>query len=209
MDTRLFDVLNNSANQQSNHQPTISQPLTKNGKNGKNGKECRETGFLQNPFSQFSESEPDDRLPAHQQMEQPKVSIGEYPPIHFAALPSSVAEVVQFAMTRNDFKTSDVQKWLARFDFNRQAVAILAKLTDHDEVRETLECVFRFLHYNNRAGWKIEKSWRSAFLGFKENCDYGSDYGNGVADTPLAWVPHIAGLDGWPDEVESLEEKEI
>jgi hypothetical protein len=123
--------------------------------------------------------------------------------------PASVAEVIQFALTRKRegapyCVTSELDAWLTSADLSVPARDLLDE--QEDDVRETLHIAFRFIHYNNLRGWPLTNDWRSAFTGFVEMLLPRLESGQeATPDVPLDWVPHIAGRDGWPEEEESNE----
>ena len=116
--------------------------------------------------------------------------------------PDSVHELLIHALTRCGFITSEANDWLQRVDLNVPAFEILEAIQD-DALREALTLGFRFLHWNNRKGWKLENDWRAAFEGFNDVC-YTGGCGDGPANVPRDWITHIAGVDGWPPNESDL-----
>ena len=119
--------------------------------------------------------------------------------------PESMTEVIVYSLTRIGVATSKATKWVKQFDFHADVCDITARgildaVVNVDEsVIESLKFAFRFCHYNNGRGWPLTHHWRTAFDGFVATCEAGN-FGQGAADVPLDWVPHIAGVDGWPED---------
>lgn len=170
IDTRLFDVLSALGNEQVNEQTTGKQ-RTKNEQTTTKKKVRRKEG----------------------EYDSKETGVVQRP---LSSRPGSVASVVEFALLKK-YEPSQVRQWLDATDFDKPAQNILDALREDNEVaKELLLWAFRFLHYNNRHGWQLQHNWRSAFDGFIEICDHGS----GPADTPIDWIPHIAGVGGWPED---------
>ena len=106
--------------------------------------------------------------------------------------PVSVEEVVVFALCYFKVPSATIDNWLiagARKDLRSGKITaqkIMEKAGEHGAYY--LQKAFRFIYYNNRAGWNLAHSWKSACSGFLEKCDYGA----GSADPPKAWIPHIS-----------------
>jgi hypothetical protein len=111
--------------------------------------------------------------------------------------PESVAEVLRFALTHPPIGGKVVDTWLTP-NLKRilqQSARTTISEGRNEDTRDALARAFRFIQYNNRAGWKIRDSWQAAYLGFKEKADNGM----GPAEVPVDWVPRIAGVDGSPE----------
>lgn len=177
IDTRLFDVLNATANGQSNEQATTpatdKQRLTKNGKKGKKGENGKKTLTLTDGCRRPTPSASSKNAKFNK--------------------PNSHIEVVAFALTQQGYRTLEVAALLKRLDFTRRAHDLLPELDD--AVKLEVEWAFRFLHSNNQKGWRLRKTWQAAFVGFRAD-----RYGSGPSSVPLDWVPHVAGVGGWPDD---------
>jgi hypothetical protein len=159
-------------------------------KNVPSFRDRKETGALRCPSSSFS------KLSKPQNIDAPHK-------------PHSVHDVLIHALTREtaDFcaatTTSRATDWVSQFDFsyskaNRTGRDIIEG-EPSEAVREALTKAFRFLHWNNRAGWNLEHNWRANYDGFELQCEDGA-CGQGPAEVPLNWLPHICGVDGWPED---------
>lgn len=102
--------------------------------------------------------------------------------------PKSVEEVVKHSLGLAGAKLDgpSLNRIRKQLDEAERAYFILADL--HEPAREAVKWAFRFIHYNNRHGWKLAAHWRTAFGGFKSNCDYG----DGAKMVPLDWQPFIS-----------------
>ena len=99
-------------------------------------------------------------------------------------------EVVAQSLTRNGFRTSNVDTWLDRVCLDQPAGDLLAQLQENgvgDTALEAVRWALRFVRYNNARGWPLENSWQAAFDGFLANCDNGC----GPEDVPRGWIPDI------------------
>lgn len=111
--------------------------------------------------------------------------------------PISIGEVIIHALTRAGFTTTVAESWLLEKDLTHFAGELLCSAGNGD-FGLALSLAFRFVHFNNRGGWRLERSWYAAFDGFATHC---SNVGDGVpSEVPPDWIPHIAGLDGWPED---------
>lgn len=180
MDSRLFDVLNETMGQTKGYpkgkQGADEGQQRNNGNPGNLGNlgNKKRQAILQSPSSSQEVAEPEDAKTSR---------------------PESVGEVVLYALTRRDdpyagyYPTSEVMSWLGAQDFNRPVSEFLEA---HEEIRDPLTWAFRFIHYNNRKGWRLTHNWRTAYEGFLNHCLLDS---HGVAELPIDWIPHVAGID--------------
>lgn len=100
--------------------------------------------------------------------------------------PDSVREVLAHAL-RGWTPPDEIREWIAKVDLLRSAGEILDDLAFHEPIEfyDVVERAFAFCRYNNRQGWALEHSWRSAWDGFDQACE---ETGTEIART---WVPAI------------------
>ena len=110
--------------------------------------------------------------------------------------PESVGQVLKFALNHAQIGGRVVDQWLTP---NLERILQQPARATIDEVQNEAACdalarAFRFIYYNNLAGWNLTNSWQAAYLGFRDKADNGF----GPASVPVDWVPCIDGMGTQP-----------
>jgi len=126
-------------------------------------------------------------------------------------MPDTVADVVAFALRGcNPANARNILDAWRQFDGQpaRDMVKRMEREGAWDEA-EALQAAFRFLHWNNRSGWKLSAHWRTAFAGFLEKLNSDYPHVNGAADVPQDWIARIADERGESQRIGIVEGDEV